>query len=234
MPVQGLSPVKLRLKASGESVVTRWHRIATDLPCHEVELTPCDSNIISLFSNCPSLPQLHLISHLESGPLTPWIVVWTRSFLSARYVNAQLLLQFTSPRLTFFLQRGGGNSGGGGRRPDRRAPPPPRAPRRDEGPRDGVRKVRISIGAIQKPSAMASTDPRGRCHILLLLLDPSVLALARHPSAPAHHSMLLEPCDIDQRRRTRTNEHETDSDLRAYRTDATKEVTSMGKDMIMK
>jgi hypothetical protein len=65
----------------------------------------------------------------------------------------QLLLQLTSPRLTFLLQRGGGNRGGGDRRPDRRAPPPARAPRRDEGPRDGVRKVRISIGAIQQPSS---------------------------------------------------------------------------------
>jgi hypothetical protein len=77
------------------------------------------------------------------------------------------------------------------------------------------------------------TEPY-RCRILLLLHDPSVLARTRHPSAPAHPSMLLEPCDIDQRRRTRTNEHETDSDLRAYRTDATKEVTSTGEDMIMK
>jgi hypothetical protein len=142
----------------------------------------------------------------------------------------QLLLQLTSPRLTFLLQRGGGNRGGGDRRPDRRAPPPARAPRRDEGPRDGVRKVRISIGAI--PTAlkpMASANLR-RCRTLLFLRDPSVLARMRHPSAPAHHPMLLEPCDINQQRRTRTNEHETDSDLRAYRTDAMREATSMGKD----
>jgi hypothetical protein len=79
------------------------------------------------------------------------------------------------------------------------------------------------------PQSMASTNLR-RCRTLLLLRDLSVLARMRHPSASAHHPVLLEPCDIDQRRRTRTNEHETDSDLRAYRTDATKEVTSTGKE----
>ena len=47
-----------------------------------------------------------------------------------------------------------------------------------------------------------------RCRILLLLRDLSVLARTRHSSAPAHHSMPLEPCDIDQQQRTLTNEHE--------------------------
>ena len=145
--------------------------------------------------------------------------------------SLSLSIQFTSPGLTIVLQRGGGNGGGGGRRPDRRAPPPPRAPRRDEGPRDGVRKVRKSIGAIRHPSTVAATPTNPyRCRTLLLLRDPSVLARTRHPSAPAHHSMPLEPCDrpaaADSNKRMRT-----DSDLRAYRTDATKEATLTGKEV---
>lgn len=94
-------------------------------------------------------------------------------------------------------QRGGGgrSRGGRGARGDRgdrdrdRAPPPPRAPRREEYPRDGVRKVnpQTSIGIDR--SDLLTLPPTGAVPSPQLRLQTRSYRIHREPSSePAKHA----------------------------------------------